>query len=178
MNASVRAGLIVVALAIVGWFAYEIYRAGGDMPPTSTNTSTLLKAGHAEGRRLTLPSWSLDYDKITTSNDNSLATLENVHDGRYYKNGKPFMKMKAAHVVVNTITNDFTVTGPIELVEIDGKHDRRFTSDAAIYTGFVQTLTLNRPATIVSDGATLRVKTATFNFKSGDIRLGPFVGTK
>ncbi|GAC1424377.1 MAG: hypothetical protein NVSMB5_18370 [Candidatus Velthaea sp.] len=178
MNAPVRSALIVTALAVAGWFGFEIYKAGGDPPPVSTNTSTQLKAGHAEGRRLTLPSWSLDYDKITTSGDNGVATLENVHDGQYFKDGKPFMKMKAAHVVVNTATNDFTVKGPMELFEIDGKHNRRFVSDAATYTGYAQTLTLNQPSTIESDGATLNVKTATFNFKTGDIKLGPIVGLK
>lgn len=178
MNGYLRTGLIVVAIAIVGWFSYQIYRAGGDVPPASSDSGTRLKLGHAEGERLNFKSWSLDYDKITTTGDTAIVELENVHDGRYFKNGKPYMTMRAGHVVVNRQSNDFTVTQKIDLKEVDGKHDRQFTSASASYHGYNQTLVLTEPAIIRSDGAILHVKSATFDFKSGDIKLSSLVGTK
>ncbi|MFN2459616.1 MAG: LPS export ABC transporter periplasmic protein LptC [Candidatus Velthaea sp.] len=177
MNKWLRNSLLAAGAAFAAWIGVQIYRAGGDIPPPPTRPQTMLKSGHAEGRRLRLPSWSLDYDSITTSADNTIATLENVRRGTYYKNGKPFMSMTSKHVVVNTVTNDFVATGPLTLVQIDGQHDRRFSSDAATYSGLARTLTLNHPATIRDDAGTIEVKRATINFKTGDMTLGPLVGT-
>jgi hypothetical protein len=78
--------------------------------------------------------------------------------------------------VVNTVSNDFTVTGPLVLTQNDGRHKRRLTSDAANYSGLLQILTLEHPAKINSDGATVTVATATVNFQSGEMHFGPLVG--
>jgi hypothetical protein len=177
MSGPLRIVVSLVAAAFLTWVGIGIYRAGGDVPPPSGLLETKLSAGHAEGRRIDgKPSWSLDYDRLTASADTTVATLENVRHGELYKRGKPFMQMIAKHVVVNTLSNDFIVTGPLELIENDGLHKRRLTSDAANYSGVLQTLTLTHPAKIFSDGAKVDVKTATVNFRSGDMALGPLVG--
>lgn len=177
MNLITRCAIGIAVLAFVGWVVLGIYHAGGDVPPPIGNPDTKLTAGHAEGRRVGgKPSWSLDYDRLTSSGDSSVATLENVRHGLLYRRGKPYMEMTAKHVVINTLSNDFIVTGPLELTQNDGGHRRRLTSDAANYSGALQTLTLPRPATITSDGTTLRVKTVTINFRSGDMALGPIIG--
>ncbi len=177
MNPFMRAGIAAAVILLVAWTAVGIYRAGGDVPPPPGNPGTKLTTGHAEGRRVDgKPSWSLDYDKVVASSDSTLATLENVRDGELYKGGRPFMKMVAKHVVINTLSNDFVVTGPLELTENDGKYRRHLTSDAANYSGVLQTLTLPHPAKINSDGARIKVATAIVNFKSGDLKLGPLVG--
>ncbi len=170
--------LALVALALATWFGYAIWHAGDDVPPPSTQAQTDFGKGHAEGRRLKFPAWTMDYDKIETSTDGSVATLEHVRDGRYFKNGKPAMKLKADHVVINLVTNDFVATGQVDVKEIDGKHDRHFSSAEADYAGITQMLILNRPSTIFSDGTTLRVATATINFRSGDVQLGRIVGVR
>jgi hypothetical protein len=177
MNAFLRAGIVAGTLALLTWIGIGIYRAGDDVPPPPGTTDTKLRMGHAEGRRVDgQPSWSLDYDKVTSSADTTVATLENVRHGELYKHGRPFMRMVAKHVVVNTLSNDFVVTGPLELSENDGLHRRRLTSDAANYSGALQTLTLIHPAKINSDGANATVATATINFKSGDMTFGPLIG--
>jgi len=177
VNRFLRAGIVVAAIAFLGWVGAGIYHAGGDVPPPRVQPETKLTAGHAEGRRVDgKPSWSFDYDTIVTTPDATIATLENVRRGEIYKHGLPFMRMVAKHVVVNTISNDFVVTGPLELVENDGKHSRRLTSDAANYSGVMQTLILNHPSKISSDGATAKVATATVNFRSGDMSFGPLIG--
>jgi hypothetical protein len=173
----VRPAIAIVVAALLVWVGIGIYRAGGDVPPPPAVPETKLTSGHAEGRRGDgKPSWSFDYDKVIASPDTTVATLENVRHGELYKNGRPFMRMIAKHVVVNTLSNDFVVTGPLELIENDGRQRRRLTSDAASFSGVLQTLTLNRPSKISGDGANVTVATATVNFKSGDMRLGPLVG--
>jgi hypothetical protein len=136
-----------------------------------------LTSGHAEGRRIDgKPSWSLDYDRMTTTPDTSTATLENVRHGELYRHGQPFMRMTAKHVIVNTLSNDFTVTGGLELTENDGKHKRRITSSSAVYAGALQTLSLHAPAHIAADGARVTVRSAEVNFESGAMTFGPLVG--
>lgn len=177
MNGVLRLGVAAVAATLLTWVGIGIYRAGGDVPSPPNMPQTTLTAGHAEGRRLDgRPSWSLDYDHLIASADTTIATLENVRHGELYKRGKPYMEMVAKHVVVNTLSNDFVVTGPLELIENDGAHNRRLTSDAANYSGVLETLTLTRPAKIRSDGVTVDVKTVTVDFRSGDMTLGPLVG--
>ncbi len=168
------AGLVI---AFLGWVGIGIYRAGGDVPAPPVTPETRLTAGHAEGRRIDgKPSWSLDYDRLVTSPDTTIATLENVRHGLLYRRGKPFMTMVAKHVVVNTISNDFVVVGPLQLVEDDGKHRRRLVSVGANYSGVLQTLTLTHQAKIDTDGAHVTVASAVVNFRSGDMSFGRLIG--
>jgi hypothetical protein len=172
-----RACAAGAGIGVLTWVGFGIYHAGGDVPPPPATPETKLTAGHAEGRRVDgEPSWSLDYDHVTASPDTTVATLENVRHGELYKHGRPFMKMVAKHVVVNTLSNDFVVTGPLELTENDGRHRRRLTSDAADYSGASQTLTLSHPAKISSDDVKATVASATVDFVSGDMSFGPLVG--
>jgi hypothetical protein len=177
MSRVIRIGILLEVLGFLAFVAFGIYQAGGDVPPPNTTPETKLTAGHAEGRRVDgQPSWSLDYERVIASSDSTIATLYNVRHGQLYKHGKPYMKMVAKQVVVNTLSNDFVVTGPLELTEDDGKHQRRLTSDAANYSGALQTLILSHPAKISSDGARVTVASATVNFRSGDMNFGPLVG--
>jgi len=173
----VRAALAAAALAFLAWVGIGIYRAGSEVPPPPSDPVSTLTTGHAEGRRIDgKPSWSLDYDRMTTTPDTTTATLENVRHGELYRHGKPFMRMTAKHVIVNTLSNDFTVTGGLELTENDGLHRRRITSSSAVYSGTLQTLTLHSPAHIAADGARVTVRSAEVNFRSGDMSFGPLVG--
>lgn len=177
MNRALRITVAAIVAALLGWVGVGIYRAGGDVPPPPGHPDTQLSHGHAEGRRVDgKPSWSLDYDRLTASADTTTATLENVRHGILYRHGKPFMNMRAKHVIVNTISNDFVVTGPLELTQNAGKHSRRLSSDAATYSGVLQTLTLNHPTDVNDNGTKVTFATATVNFQSGDMALGRLVG--
>jgi Lipopolysaccharide-assembly, LptC-related len=179
VNLTLRNVLIVTGALFLAWIIYELYRAGGDISvPPKNPVTTIIKHGTAVGDRLHLRSWELDYDSITIGPDGITNTLENVRDGRYYKNGKPYAAMKAKHIVVNTVSNDFVEKGPIEVREIDGKHKVTFTSDAAIYEAATQTLMLNNPTTILYDNKTIHVDHATFNFKTRDIKTGHLTGVQ
>jgi hypothetical protein len=177
MIAPVRVAVAAIGVAFAAWVGIGIYRAGEEVPPPASDAQTKLTAGHAEGRRIDgKPSWSLDYDRLVTSPDTSVATLENVRHGELFKRGKPFMQIVAKHVVINTLSNDFVVTGPLELTENDGQHKRHIVSVDATYTGAQQTLSLHNPATIDADGARVKVRTAEINFRSGDMSLGSMTG--
>jgi hypothetical protein len=170
--------IAVVAVGLGGWLTYAVIHAGDDIPPPPPQAQTQLEAGRAEGRRLKFKAWTLDYDAISTSPDGTVATLDGVHDGRFFKNGTPTMKMTAKHVVVNLTSNDFFASGTIDISDIGGTHHRHFLSDAATYAGTGEILTLPQFATIKSDGATLRVANATVNFRTGDVTLGRIVGVR
>ena len=177
MRLFIRSGIFCALLVFAAWVGLGIYRAGGDVPPPLSNPETKLTTGHAEGRRIDgKASWSLDYDRLVTSADTSVATLDNVRHGELYRHGKPFMQIKAQHVVVNTLSNDFIATGPLELTQNDGKQRRKMTSDAANYSGMMSTLTLLHPANIVTDGAKIKVASATVNFRTGDLSVGRIIG--
>jgi hypothetical protein len=180
MSITLRNILIGVGVVFFAWICYELYRAGGGPPPPPPGqVKTQFKNGTATGQSKThLPAWSLDYESITIGPDGYTNTLENVKDGRFYnKDGKPAAKIKAKHIVVNTISNDFVETGPIEITEIDGKHNRHFVSDEATYQGATQTVILSHPTTVTSDGGTAKIKKAIFNFKTGDMKTEGMIGT-
>lgn len=154
-----------------------VYQAGLDTPPPPTLQPTTLQHGKAEGNRLDGRSWSLDYDRVKMSTDQVLAELDGVHDGKLYRKGKPPVHLQAKHASVNTATNDFTLTGPIRITANDGGKSRTFTSDAAVYSAFAQTLTLAHPSTFSQDSATIHVDHVTWNIKTGETKLGRIRGT-
>jgi len=164
--------LLIAGALFAAWVVWGIVHAGSDVPGPATNAVTELDRGHAEGRRINAPAWSLDYDTIVESPDGSSATLEHVRDGEIFHKGKPYVSIKADTVLVNTISNDFSANGHVVLIENDGLHKRRFTSQQAMYNGVPEILTLPVSANIEDDGLVLKVDKATVNLKTGDMVLG------
>jgi hypothetical protein len=170
-----RAGAAAVAFAVLGWIAYETIHAGSDIPPSHSDGPTRLTTGEASGKRIDGKSWSLDYDSAVMTPDGSGAEIDNVHDGVIFRNGKPYMHMRARHVSANLDLNDFQATGPVSFVEIGGRHRRLDTIDAH-YEGNVHTLVLTHPTTIREDGASVTVASASINFLTGETKLGRIAG--
>ncbi len=168
---------IVVGLGLLLAVAIGVYRAGLDMPPAPGAKPVLIEHGLAQGRRITGPSWTFDYDTVQTTPDGSLSEVNGVHDGILFRKGKPFVKLSAQHLAVNTVTNDFSANGPIHLLILDPKHHRTLDTDAAIWTNVSQTLTLSHPVTIDDDGAKVVVKSVTIDFQKGTSRAGPMDGS-
>jgi hypothetical protein len=102
--------------------------------------------------------------------------ISGVHNGVLLRKGKPFVKMTAAHLSVNTVTDDFSANGPIHLVIVDPKHHRTLDTDAAIWTNASQILTLSNPVTVDDDGAKMVVKNVTIDFHNGTSKAGPMQG--
>lgn len=168
---------IVVGFALLVFVGVGIYRAGLDLPPAPTVQPVVVEHGLAQGRRLSGPSWRFDYDKVQTSPDGSMSDIQGVHDGILFRKGKPYLRLTAQHLSVNTVTNDFSASGPIHLETVDRVHPRELDTDAAVWTNASQVLTLARPVTIDDEGAKVVVSNVTIDFRSGKSRAGPIAGT-
>jgi lipopolysaccharide export system protein LptC len=177
VNWRVPAALGVAAL--LAWVGFEIGRAGGDIHVAPIAAPNTLVNGRVEGKRIDGRAWSLDYDTVTMSPDGSQASIAHVRDGRLHRAGKPDVLMKADGVTVNTITNDLLVTGPVTFTEDEGPGRKRtFETKGAHYNGGTHELQLDHTATITEGTAKIVVGKVSANFRTGEITLGPIVGTK
>lgn len=167
---------VVVGLGALGWITYQTIHAGSEIPPPSTQQLTQMKHGSAGGRRIDGRSWSLDYSNATMTPDGQTAEIDNVRDGHILRDGKPFAQMRAAHVTADLAANSFVVSGPVEFIELGGRH-RHIETTGARYSGDKQILVLDHRATIREGRATLIVQRATVNFRTGDTQLGRIEGT-
>ena len=169
----------VGVLAFLGWVGFEIGRAGNDVTVPRMATNDVLKGGTIHGKRLDQRAWSLDFDTASVSPDGTSATIAHVRDGRIHRPGKPDVKMTADGVVVNRISNDFTVSGPVTFVEPEpGGRIRRFTTVGAHYLGATRELQLDHPATITEGTTKATFANAKVNFRTGDVTVGRLEGTR
>jgi hypothetical protein len=169
---SILAGFALLIIVAVG-----VYRAGLDLPPAPVAQPVVIEHGLAQGRRITGPSWRFDYETVQTSPDGSLSDINGVHDGVLYRKGKPFIAMTAAHLSVNTITDDFSASGPVHLQTLDPQHRRTLDTDAAVWTNASQTLTLSHPVAIDDEGTKATVKNVTIDFRTGQSHAGGLSGS-
>ncbi len=167
-----RRMLLLAGLAFAAYVVWGVWHAGG--PPVNVGTTTVseLERGHAEGRRMNARAWSLDYGRIIEAPDGTTATLYDVRHGEIFRNGKPYVSVRADSVVVNTLSNDFSATGHVVLIENDGKHTRRFRSEHALYNGLPEVLTLPSTVHIESDGMAASFDHAIVNLRTGSMQLG------
>lgn len=138
--------IVIVLLAALG---YGLWRAGADDIPPPTTLQTM-NNGQAQGRHATSASWEFTYDKATTLGDQITQEIDGIHDGVYWKNGKPVAHMKADRAIYNTLTHDFTVNGPVHVTVNDHGKSRRFDANAASWSESQETLRIPGPATIGS----------------------------
>ena len=176
MNAGKVAAIAgLVLAAILGW---GIYRAGlNETPPPATTTDIVFNQGVAHGERISTRSWSADYDRIVSNADQTILDLDNVRNGTIYKKGKPYLHVRAAHMTVNTVTRDFTVTGPLHVETVSAVPKRSFDTTQARWSDGIQRLELGRRVSIDSGaGAPLIVGSLTFNVKTGAIEMHDVAG--
>jgi len=170
-----RIPLALVLAALLAWVVYQTIHAGSDIPPPNAGTVTQLSGGTAGGKRIDGRSWSLDYSSATMTPDGQNIALDNVRDGLITRNGKPFARMRAAHVLANTGSNNFSAQGPVEFTELGGRRRKIQTVDAT-YDGDHHLLTLTHTATITEGAAKVVVDHATMNFATGETKLGRIKG--
>jgi hypothetical protein len=161
------------AIAFVAYIAYGIYDAGlHDRPAPPANSDIIFKHGNVTGQRITTKSWSADYDKIVSNADQTVMQLDDVRNGVIFRNGKPYLRVRAAHMTVNTISRDFTATGPLHVETINAKDGRSFDTTDASWNDTTEMLTMTHHITIRSaHDATLSVGSLSLNVKTGEITL-------
>jgi hypothetical protein len=165
-------GVLLAAIAILA------FTAPTTIPPaTSTATQIQLGKGHAQGERLKTHAWSADYDRITTSADQTVIELQGVHDGLIYKDGKPYLRVSAEHLTVNTLTKDFTANGRLHVERISGSRFRSFDTDAGSWNDAQKRIVFpDKTLITMRDGTRVNVGRAGLNLTTGHIHLEGVAG--
>ncbi len=169
---------LILGAALAAWLGYGVWMAGRNetgLPPS--NAPVVFKSGTALGQRLSGRSWTADYERIVTSTDQSVLDLYGVKHGVIFKDGKPYLKVTAERMTVNTITRDFNASGKLHVETIGRTPKRTFDTEAANWSDVQQTLTLPDRATI-GTGAELPllVGSATYDVKTGDLEMHQVAG--
>jgi hypothetical protein len=167
-----------VAAAIVAVLGYGVYRAGlGEVPHPPSDTSITFTGGFANGHRIKTRAWRADYDKIVSNADQTILDLYGIRNGEIDRDGRAYLRVRAAHMTVNTVSRDFTVAGPLHVESAGAGPHRSFDTTAALWSDAAQRLTLTKPIVIHSGGEEpLRVGSLTFDVKTGDIVLQDVAG--
>lgn len=173
-----RAAWIVGGVLVV-WIVVGLILSGRDLPPPPPAQNIVINTCHIRGNRISTRSWSFSCERAQISPDGVTATIDGVKDGILYKKGKPYLKMAAQHVTVNTQTFDFTATGDVHIEALhpsDGI-SKSFDTDLVQWVNSTKLLQLTHPSLFRTAGQTLKVATITVNFNTNDIHLGKIEGS-
>jgi hypothetical protein len=169
---------LILGAALAAYVGYGIWMAGRNetMIPSS-NGPVLFKTGNAIGQRLNGRSWSTVYERISTSTDQTQLDLYGIKHGLIYKDGKPYLKVTAERMTVNTVTRDFNATGKLHVETVGKKPMRTFDTETANWNDALQTLTLPDKAKFGTGAALpLLVGSAVFNVKTGELEMHQVAG--
>ena len=179
MTLTWRTPAVLGIFVFLAWVGFEIGRAGSDIAVQRVQQPSRLLNGKVNGKRLDGRAWSLDYDTVSMSADDTQATIGKVRQGRLHRNGKPDVLMQGDDVTVNRVTSDLFVRGPVSFKEDLGKgRTRTFVTTGARYIGATRVLQLDHEATITDAGATIVVENMTIDFRTGDAKLGRIEGKR
>lgn len=168
---------IAAAVALAIYVIVGVYRAGLDeraLPPALQPMH--LQGGQVIEHKLALKNWTFRYDDASVSADGNLATITGVHDGTYYRNGKPYLKLDAANMTLNRSTLDFTANGRVHVERI-GNANESFDTDSVVWTNSTKTLLLDHPAYFRTNGQTLTVENVTLDAKTNELKIGKISGS-
>ncbi|HTV74287.1 MAG TPA: hypothetical protein VME66_11340 [Candidatus Acidoferrales bacterium] len=168
--------LAIIALTI--WVGYEVYAAGNDEVGPPGSVPNVLRSGEASGFHIATKSWSFDYDSVIASADNSVMDMTGIHDGIFYKAGKPYLRLRAQHVTVNMTTKSFVATGPLHIETIGQPRKRTLDTTAATWDDSQKLLTLANKTTVATagDDQPLVAGKITINVRTGDVHIDQISG--
>jgi hypothetical protein len=170
---SIIAGVIVVIVVAV-----EVILAGRDSPPIPVGQSGIsLSRGHVNGNKISTKSWTFDYQSAQLSADGSVGTVQGVKNGIVYKKGKPYLKISAESIAVDTNALNFVATGKVHAQLINDPQQRSFDTDLIAWTNSTKTLQMEHPSYLHSQGQTLKLETVSIDFNKDEIHLGKIGGT-
>ena len=170
--AAIAGGLVLI------WLIAGIILAGRDTPPLPADQVGIsLRGGKVQGNRIATKSWSFDYTDAQLSPDGTNGTVEGVHDGIVYKNGKPHLKIAAERITVDTLSLNFTAIGKVTVTLVGDPLKRSFDTDLVIWTNSTKMLTMQHPSYLHSGGETMALSAVTIDFNSDQIHLGSIQGS-
>jgi len=163
--------------ALVLWLIVGVILAGFGTPPLPPDQSVIsLRGGRVQGNRITTKSWSFDYHDAQLSPDGTTGTVDGVHDGIVFKHGKPYLKITAERISVDTMSLNFTAIGKVDVVLIGDPLKRSFDTDLVVWTNATKLLQMEHPSYLHSHGHTLAFSTITIDFGKDQIHFGSIRG--
>ncbi len=180
MNPRLTRALVIAGGMLAAFVIVEIYRAGeNEIPPPPNSTDIVARyGGTAVGERISSKSWTLRYDRMVASGDQTNVDLFGVHDGTIFKAGKPYLHVRAAHLTVNTISHDFTAAGPLHVATIGVEPARSFDTNYANWSDALQKLLCEHKTVIVTGAdAPMTVSRMELDVKTGDVDVSDASGS-
>jgi hypothetical protein len=170
--------LLVGAGVVVGaWIVIEIVLAGRGTPPLPTPQSGItLRGGHVQGNRISSKSWSFDYETAQLSPDGTTGTVDGVRDGIVLRKGKPYLRVSAQRISVDTQSLNFTAIGKVHISIIHDPQKRSFDTDLVAWTNAAKMLRMDHPSYLHSGSETLKLTSVTINFDTDQIHLAGISG--
>jgi hypothetical protein len=168
---------IAAGAVLLVWIVAEVILAGRGTPPLPNNQSGItLHGGHVQGNRISTKSWSFDYKSAQLSPDGTTGSVEGVRDGIVLRKGKPYLRVAAEHITIDTQSLNFTAVGKVHVVKINDPHNRSFDTDLVVWTNATKLLRMDHPSYLHSGDQTLKLSSATINFDTDQIHLGGITG--
>lgn len=164
---------LAAVLAVLIFLAIGVYRAGlNELPPPSNTPQVYFSRGAAKGERVKAPSWSANYDKIVANQDQTILEADGVHNGVIYRDGKPYLRLRAAHMTINTVSHDFSASGPVHVETVARHPQRAFDMESAAWNDTLQQLTLSGNIRVATGAPRpLLVDRLTFDVRTGELEL-------
>jgi hypothetical protein len=166
---------IVAGVAVVIFLTAGIIIAGRNEIPLPPASQTMqLEQGLINNHHISTKSWSVSFDHGEIAPDGSSATLSGIHDGVFYRKGKPYLTLSAEEIMLNRATLDFTAVGKVNVKRID--QDESFDTDSILWTNSLKLLKLPHPAYLHTGGQTLKVENVTVDLSKRTIHIGKLDG--
>ena len=163
--------------ALLVWIVVEVILAGIGTPPLPPDTSGIThKGGAVAGNRISNKSWSFDYKSAQLSADGTIGTIEGVRDGVVFKKGKPYLKIAAQRISVDTTSLNFTAIGKVTIRMIGDPLHRSFDTDFMQWTNGTKLLAMPHPGYLHSGEHTLKFSSISIDFGKNEIHFGTLGG--
>ena len=168
----------IVAGALAVYLVVGIILAGFGTPPLPPEQSGItLKGGRVQGNRVTTKSWSFDYRSAQLSPDGTNGTVEGVRNGIIFKAGKPYLKITAERITIDTLSLDFTAIGKVTVAMLGDPLKRSFDTDLVQWTNGAKLLLMPHPAYLHSGDQTLQLHDVKIDFGKDEVYLGSVQGS-
>jgi len=159
------------------WVVIGIILAGNGTPPLPTsNTEISLKGGHVQGNKISTRSWSFDYTSAHLSADGSTGTVSGVRNGIVLKKGKPYAKVAAEQISLDTNSLNFTALGKVHVELIKDPQHRSFDTDLVVWTNQTKMLEMDHPSYLHEGDQTVKLNKVSVNFDTNQVHVGSLAG--
>jgi hypothetical protein len=167
----------IVGGGLAIYLTVGIILVGNDTPPIPPSSQMIdLRGGQVHGNRIATKSWSFDYQHAELSPDGTTGTVDGVRNGVVFRKGKPYLKVSAEHVSVNTQSLDFTAIGKVHVERLTDPERRSFDTDLVVWTNDAKLLHMDHPSYFHTEGQTMELDGVTIDFSTDSVHIAKLVG--